>query len=56
MTKNESLLAGIGIGLLAAAFMIKVVGLIWVVVALGPVLLIIAGIGMKNDKKPTKKR
>lgn len=56
MTKTETLLAGLGIGLLAAAFLIKVVGLMWVVVALGPVFLIVAGLGLLRVKKSTKNK
>ncbi|MFC4017288.1 hypothetical protein ACFOW4_04935 [Micromonospora sp. GCM10011542] len=50
MTNRDSLIAGIGIGLLAAAFTIKVFGLSWLVVSAGVLLAILGGTGILSKR------
>jgi hypothetical protein len=52
MSKRNNLFVGIGVGLLIAAFVIKLFDLSWLVVSTGVLLLIVGGIGFysKNDQ------
>lgn len=51
MTKKDSFLAGIGIGLLTASVALKLFDLLWLAVSLGALLLIIGGTGLTSKKK-----
>jgi hypothetical protein len=50
MTKKDSCIAGIGIGLLVAAFTIRVFDLGWLVVSAGVLLCIVGGTGLLSRK------
>jgi hypothetical protein len=57
MTKNDNLIAGIGIGLVVAAFFAKVFNdLMWFVLSTGILLLILGATGLltKSLAKPKK--
>lgn len=61
MSRLDILLAGIGVGLLAAAFVIKLFDLSWLVVSLGVLLLILGGTGLASrgrgrDAEPARGR
>jgi len=50
MTRLDSLLAGLGAGLLVAALVIKLVDLAWLAVSLGVLLLVVAGTGIASRR------
>jgi hypothetical protein len=56
MTKNDNLIAGIGIGLVTAAFFAKVfAGLMWFVLSAGILLLILGATGLLSKTRQSKK-
>ena len=50
MTKRDTFIAGIGVGLLVAAFTIRVFDLGWLVVSVGVLLCIVGGTGLLSKK------